>query len=320
MRSFFLRVFVSFFFIGLLFYLIRDDVPQIIHALRHIDRGLLSAGFLVSILTVFVLSKRLQMIFAAEDVSLGFSASCNLTFVGYFFNNFLPTSIGGDIVKVLCASRITREPMKSLTSVLMDRVFGLFTFIVIPSVSLLFFLKEIGNPRVPLIIYSCLGGAFLFFLLLFNRNIARRFGFIETFLNYFRLGEKARRIYDGMHNFKNHKKVVLEAMLLSLMGQSASIFSLYLFSLALGAGAHIIYFYLLVPVVQLLSMLPSLNGLGIREGAYVYFLTPYVGRENAVAIGLLYLGVLLTFSVIGGIIYLIRHDYHIRFKEAAATP
>lgn len=313
-----LRVVISLGFIGLLFYLVKEDIPLIFHTLKNVNRPLLAFAVLISMATVFVLSKRLQLIFAAEDVGLRLSASSNLTFIGYFFNNFLPTSVGGDIVKVMCASRITGDSTKSITSVLMDRIFGLFTFILIPSVSLLFLLKEIKNPTVPVLVYSFLGFAFLCFVLLFNRNVARRFKFIEHALNWFHLGQKARRIYDGLHNFKHHKGIWVEAMFLSILAQSASILALYFMARALGAHTNVFYFYLLVPVVHLLSMLPSLNGLGIREGAYAYFLSPYIGREYAVALGILWLGQLFLLSLIGGFIYLVRHDYHIQFKGRTA--
>ncbi len=314
MKKFFLRILISLAFIGLLFYLVREDIPQVISALKNIHRPLLALSVLISLATVLILSKRLQLIFAAEDVKIKLSEATHLTFIGYFFNNFLPTSVGGDIVKVMCASRITKNPVKSVTSVLMDRIFGLFTFVLIPSISLLFFLKQIKNPAVPMIIYSFMGLSLFFFFILFNRNVARRFGFIEVILNYFRLGKKARSIYDGLHNFKNHKGVVAQAILLSIIGQSINILVLYFMAKALGANAELIYFYLLVPVVHLLSMLPSLNGLGIREGAYTYFLSPYLGRENAVALGLLWLGLLFFLSLIGGIIYLVKHNYHVQFK------
>ncbi len=317
MRQALLRITISLAFIGLLFYLVRDDIPQIVHALRNVHKPLLALAVLISLSTVFILSKRLQLIFAAEDMNVRFFESSNLTFIGYFFNNFLPTSVGGDIVKMMCASRLTGNPVKSVTSIMMDRIFGLFTFIVIPSVSFLFLLKKIGNPTVPVIIYSCLGAAIFCFVLLFNRNIARRFKFIEHFLNFLHVGQKARQIYDGLHNFKNHKGVWAEAILLSILGQTISIFVLYLMARALGAQAPIVYFYLLVPVVHLLSMLPSLNGLGIRESAYTYFLAPYIGREYAVALGVLWLGQLFILSLIGGIIYLVRHDYHVRFGKRA---
>jgi uncharacterized protein (TIRG00374 family) len=317
MRQFLMRVTISAGFIGLLFYLVREDIPQIFHALKHVDKSLLVFSVFIFFVSVGVMAKRLQLIFAAEDVKIPFLETSNLTFVGYFFNNFLPTSVGGDIVKAMCAAKITGAPVKSVTSVLMDRIFGLFTFILIPSVSLLFFLKNIENRWVPIVTYSFLGLALFCFFMLFNRGLARRFKFIEHFLNRLGVGQKVRKIYDGLHNFKNHKRVVAEAMFLSLLGQSVSIFVLYLMAVALGARASLIYFYLLVPVVQLLSMLPSLNGLGIREGAYIYFLTPYIGRESAAALGVLWLGVLFLLSLAGGVIYFFRHDYHLRFGKNA---
>ena len=319
MKKVILRTLISLFFIGLLFYMVRDDVPEIARVLRNINCWLAAIAIVIFLLTVFVLAKRLQIIFEAEEIPISFLSAVNLTFIGYFFNNFLPTSVGGDIVKAMCASRVTSEPVKSLTSVLMDRIFGLFTFIMIPSVSLLFFLKEIQNPTIPVLIYSFLVFSIFLFFLLFNRDIAKRFQFIETLLNTVKLGSKARKIYDGLHKFKDHKNLIVKALLLSVIGQSVNILVLYLMALALGARANILYFYLLVPVVHLISMLPSLNGLGIREGAYIYFLSPYIGKEYAAAIGILWLGLLFLLSVIGGVIYLVRHDYHIRFKEVTAS-
>ena len=147
------------------------------------------------------------------------------------------------------------------------------------------------------------------------KRLARKLSFIQDFLDRFGIGRKIREVYEGLHDFKNHKKAILLALLLSVVGQSIGILVLYLMAVALGTKTSPVYFFLLVPVVHLVSMLPSLNGLGIREGAYIYFLKPYVGKEVAAALGILWLGLLFLLSVIGGVIYLIRHDYHIRFKE-----
>ncbi|MBI3315414.1 MAG: flippase-like domain-containing protein [Candidatus Omnitrophica bacterium] len=312
-----LRGIVSLGFLGLLFYLMREDFPEILRALKGINRPLFLIAVLISLSTVIILARRLQLIFGAEGVGLKFGESSNLTFIGFFFNNFLPTSVGGDLVKALCASRVTRQPVKSVTSVLMDRIFGLFTFILIPSVSFLFFLKEIKNTAIPLMIYSFLAFSVFFFFLIFNRRIARRFSFVQGLLHRVQLGEKVKKIYEGLHAFRHRRLVMAQAMALSILGQCLGIVMLYVMSISMGARASILYFFLLVPIVHLLSMLPSLNGLGIREGAYIYFLSPYIGKEYAAALSVLYLLILFFFSVIGGVIYLIRHDYHIRFKEVA---
>jgi hypothetical protein len=84
---------------------------------------------------------------------------------------------------------------------------------------------------------------------------------------------------------------------------------------ALGAKPSLVYFYLLIPVVNLIGMVPSLGGLGPREGAYALLLKDVIGAEQAIALSLLSLSVLFMFSVIGGIIYFVRSDYHFKFKE-----
>lgn len=313
----FLRVLVSLVFLGLLVYFIRDEIPTILKTLQNVDRPLFLTAVTIFLTTVVILAKRLQLIFAAEEVNIDLGVACNLTFIGYFFNNFLPTSVGGDIVKAMCASRITGHPGKSVTSVLMDRIFGLFTFILIPSVSL-FFVHEM-NPKVQTVVYSFLAFSIVSFVLLFNRSVARQFRFVESLLNRIRLGSKARRIYDGLHNFRNHKGVIVRAMLLSMVSQSVGLLAVYLLGVALGAPRETLpYFFLLIPVVHLISMLPSLNGLGIREVAYVYFLKSHIGTEKAAAIGILWLALLIFLSLIGGLIYLFRHDYHIQFKKAVS--
>ncbi len=313
----FLRLAVSVFFIGLLFFVMRDELPRIVETLRDADKRLLALGTAIFFLGVLVLAVRLRLIFAAEDVKLSLVNAVNLTFVGYFFNNFLPTSVGGDIVKALSAARVTGQAAKSVTSVLMDRIFGLFTFVLIPSISFLFVANEIGSRMVPIVIYSFLFFSVFCFFLLFNRGLARRFSFVESLLARVRLADKARRIYDGLHAFKNHKATVVEAMGLSLVGQSISIYVLYLFARALHAEPSALYMFMLVPVVHLISMVPSLNGLGIREWAYVVILQAHLGSHAAAALGILWLGLLLLLSLIGGVVYLVRHDYHVRFGRTA---
>ncbi|MCG3175949.1 MAG: hypothetical protein MOGMAGMI_00886 [Candidatus Omnitrophica bacterium] len=313
MKSLLLRVVISGGFLLLLYYLMRDDLPEIASTLSGLDPALALVSAVLFLSTVFVLAKRLQLIFAAEDLSISMRESASLTFVGYFFNNFLPTSVGGDIVKAMCAAKVTGDPVKSVTTVLMDRIFGLFTFILIPSISLLFYLDRIDNPMVPIVVYSFLAFSILFFFVLFHPAAARRFSFVGALIGRYAWGAKLKSIYEGMHAFRHHKMLIAKAMALSLFGQSLSIFVLYLLSHALDARANIIYFYLLVPIVHLVSMLPSLNGLGIREGAYIYFLKPYIGAESAAALGILWLALLLLLSVIGGGIYMVRPDYHIRF-------
>jgi glycosyltransferase 2 family protein len=312
-----LRGAISFAFLGLLFFMVREDIPVIASTLRGMDHGLAVLSVLIFLVAVLTLAIRLRLIFRVMEIPISFAESAQLTLVGYFFNNFLPTSVGGDIVKAMCAARVTKSGVKSATGVLMDRIFGLFTFILIPSVTLLFHMKNIRNPLIPAMVYGLLFFSVACFFLIFHRGTARKFRFVEGIALKMKIGGKLRELYEQLHSFKHHKRAAAAAMLLSIVGQIISVFTLFVMARALGTDVEPVYFFLLVPVVHLVAMLPSLNGLGIREGAYTYFLTPYMGKEYAFALGILWLGLLILLSLIGGVIYLIRHDYHIRFKGGA---
>ncbi len=316
MKKNFIGVFVSLAFIGVLAYSMRDQLPRVIGVLKEGNHALMLAATLLLLTTGVILALRLKLIFGGKGIAISLRDTVSLTFVGYFFNNFLPTSVGGDIVKAICATRVTGEPVKSVSAIMLDRIFGMFVFILIPCVSLLF-LRDKIDPKVPVMVYSVLAFSVVFFVLLFNPAVAKHFHFVEKFFNLFRLGPLIRSIFDELHDFRNHKGIVAVAMLLSAAGQSVSIIVLYLMARALGADASTwIYFFLLVPVVHLIGMVPlTLNGLGPREAAYIYFLKDYIGMERAAAVGILWLGLMMLLSVIGGLIYLARQDFHIRFNK-----
>lgn len=316
MKSALIRSIISLSLLVFLFILLRDQIPQITHTLRRIDVGLLVLSTTISLSTILILSFRLKIIFYTKKINLKLHQAVTLTFIGYFFNNFLPTAVGGDIVKAMSATQVTGESVKSISAVVIDRIFGLFTFIMIPSISFLFFVKEIRDPRVPLIIYSCLGAALLAFVVIFSKRFMKSFKFLDALVERFRFFNHIRHLYNELHGFRYHKMVAAKCMLLSILGQSLSIFALYLLAVAIGVQTNMIYFFLLVPIVHLVSMLPSINGLGVREGAYVVFLSSKVGgKVFAASIGVLYLGTLFLFSLIGGLLYFFNPRYHVSFKK-----
>ena len=127
-------------------------------------------------------------------------------------------------------------------------------------------------------------------------------------------------LYDGLHHFKNHKRVILRVAVLSAVGQVLGILTVYFFIRALSRDINFFYVLLLTPVVHLMSMLPSINGLGVREGAFVYFFKNLIGLHEASALAILFLFMLLLSSVLGGFIYMACQQYHFRIREITDTP
>jgi len=75
---------------------------------------------------------------------------------------------------------------------------------------------------------------------------------------------------------------------------------------------------LVTPLVSVASMMPSINGLGVREGAFVIFLGEFISKESAMAVSILFLSIVLIVSFIGGVLYLFSGKLYkvpIRVKE-----
>src|SRR5687767_5066797 len=125
MWKFAMRLAVSVSLIALLVYMTREKLPQIGSTLLEADPAFIAAGIAVNIAAVLILAKRLEVIYAVQETPLPFRETMNITYVGYLFNNFLPTSVGGDVVKAYCGSRLTGKRLKSFAAVLMDRICGL---------------------------------------------------------------------------------------------------------------------------------------------------------------------------------------------------
>ena len=99
------------------------------------------------------------------------------------------------------------------------------------------------------------------------------------------------------------KKTVVYIVALSLIIQFLFIGIIFLLSKSLSLNIAFSVLIVIVPIIFVVSMFPSVNGLGIREGAYVYFLGDMVGRGNTFAISLLFFSLTLLLSLMGGLVY-----------------
>ncbi len=123
--SILLRITISLSFLGLLVWLFRKDIPEIWGALKDVDAGFFLAAVLMNVLALVIVSFRLKMILSVQGLRLTIVESSYLTFIGMFFNNFLPTSIGGDLVKAYYATKRSEKKLESFSAVFLDRLFGL---------------------------------------------------------------------------------------------------------------------------------------------------------------------------------------------------
>jgi len=302
----FLRLALSFGLLGLLFWFMRGKVRHIWGTISGCNIGFLGLGIMVILMDVLVMGARLRTVFKGENLHISFKRAFQLTCVGYYFNNFMPTSMGGDVIKAHYASSIdSKDRIRSYASVFMDRFIGLYAILIISACALIVDRGRLEISGIRSLITILIAVGIISFVVVTNKGIAAK---VERFFlkfKKFNIGESLNRLYGIVHDYRNRKGIIAKALLMSLTAQTLYFLTAYLFFLALGASISLGNIFLLMPVVMFISMVPSLGGLGFREGATVVLFAPFVGKEIAFAVSLLMLGALFFISIIGGGIYLV---------------
>ena len=298
-----LRILVTLFFIGCLYFIGRGDLAQVKVALLVVQPLFLAISILLNIFIVGLASVRLRWFFKAYGLHFSLREATLLSFIGIFFNNFLPTAAGGDLVKAYYAYKRAHRKLKSFASVIADRIMGLFSLVSMAVIGLLFLWKgeklsmKIAVGALFLVGCSCIS-------ILFSHRVAKKIQFLFYPLERLGFGGHLKSIYHTLNVLNKKRSLLWKALGLSVSIHLLAIFSTFLLVKGLFLKISIVRLFLVFPLVTTASMLPSLNGLGIREGAFVYFLGGIVGKANAVALSILWLGILIFLSFIGGIVYL----------------
>ncbi len=312
---FFLRLSISIGICLFLFWWMKDRIAGTFTTLKMTNLRLFFIAFVVNLLGLMICSARFKIVLFAQKIYFSLIEAIRLTFIGIFFNNFLPTSVGGDMVKGYYTSQKTGRTLESYSAVVADRFVGLLTFILIAVISLLLLGKSIDS-RIKYVILTILSTMILLMLILLNKTLLKKIDFLLNKVPFFRRKSRIERLTVILQNYKKNRRVLYNAIIFSLIAQVSYIITTYLLAKSLSLSIPLRMFFLFLPIISTLGMLPSLNGLGIREGAYVYFFGSIIRPENALALSFLWIAVLMGSSAIGAIIYISRGPLR---KRAAQT-
>jgi uncharacterized protein (TIRG00374 family) len=248
--------------------------------------------------------RRWETLLASTGNRPGAARLLSLILIGLFFNNFLPTTVGGDVARGLGLARDGVPRATAMASVLADRVVGLFS-LALTAVSggiLGAVLWPASGPWIASALFA-LGVAG--FLAIFTRpRILARFASRRPARSI--IAQKAQRLLEAMSFLAGREAAVVRALAYSL---ALAVFSaLYHWSIgrALGITVPLAAYMIIVPAVMLSASLPiTLGGLGIRELGFVGLLGAQgVPVANATVFALLALVAPMGFALLGGILFL----------------
>jgi len=307
-----LRLAISFGALFLIFYAFRSKLVDVWAILLETRWELFALAYAFYILSIAVINYRLKIVMTVNNMYIKFKPVFFLGMIGLFFNNILPSAVGGDAVKGYYLYKKTGRKLETFSTIFVDRIIGLFTLIGLAFFAVLLFRSEAIDPRIKSVIYVLFSGGCCLVLFFCSRRIARLFKFVWHMIPSQKHKEKLREVYHSIYQYKQHPKTVIYSLVLSIFSQSLFIVMNYFLALSLGVSAPLGLFFVIMPIISSVSMAPSLNGLGVREGAYVYLFSQFFSSEKAFALSLLFFFVLLSFSLVGGLIYL--------FSKSIRTP
>jgi len=319
MVSIFLRFGTS---IILLFFLFKQvDEKVMLGLIKNVDKPMLFLALGVFSLSYLFCFLRWWMLLRAARMNL----PVNRIFISYcgsiFFNLFLPSTIGGDMVRSIDLGVHTNRPREVVATVLLDRLSGYVGLVIITVIALIFGWKFIQDSTVLLsvgILIAILAGILL---VLFNNVVYTKINKLLDSPSAGKIREAIKNLHQEIYLFKQHKQVLINILLISFAVQIVSSYSYYLIALSLGLKVEPIYFFVFIPVISAITMLPiSIGGLGLRDATMIFFFAKVgVCKNLAFSLSLVSFCFIMALGAAGGLIYVftVRHRRIQRYQSPA---
>jgi uncharacterized protein (TIRG00374 family) len=223
-------------------------------------------------------------------------------FIGLFGNLFLPSAIGGDLIKIIGLCKNSSQKPRVVASVLLDRLSGFASIVIVAVGSFIIGYRYVNEPQLIIPIAIIGVGSVVVAAILFNEKI---YAFGCRIFSFFPKVQKSlmQMHYDIML-MQDNKMEGVKAIALSSVGQLVYAVTFWLSAKALHADTPLLYFFIFVPLICVASSLPSIGGLGVREAGAAYLLGKVgVASEVAVSISLISFLFMIMMGLLGGMIY-----------------
>lgn len=287
--------------LGLLAWLLsRTDVSQIGGALMRMPAWAWAGAFLLYLFSQVLSTIRWYILSRALEFGGRLATYFKYYFVGMFFNLFLPTSIGGDVIKMWFLARGRPLKLKASYSILADRLFGFYAMFLIA------FCAVTMEPGLlpPHFVHLIRAAALAMTLAL--AAFPALSGIAARGLAALRLPVPAILSSRSLLAFWRRPASMFWAVVLSVMLQLSGMSAVAMLAGGLQIPVTPLFYFAAFPLVAVITVLPiSLSGFGVREGGFVFFLgMKGVSAEAAITLSLSFYAVQAAAALIGGAGYL----------------
>ena len=300
---------------GLLYVLLsRVDLQRLWLVAHAASVPWLLVSLVVYLVSVLISAWRWRLLLHAQHIDLPFGFVTNSFLVATFFNNFLPSNIGGDVVRIRDTARAAGSKTLAATIVLLDRGVGLLGLVFVAAVgaSIAAWRSETLGPVGPGVLWLVLLGGIgaTTVLLLVPQTVALLLRPLRRIHQEW-VGEQIERMTMALGKFRAAPGALARCFLGAIVVQATIVAFYAAVARALAIPIPLAHLAMLVPLSFLVQMLPvSVNGFGVREATFsVYFARLHLPLESAIALSFIGAVAIMLFSTSGAVVYLVRRSH-----------
>jgi len=295
---------------ALLYFVLRSiDLSAFLERVKSMNPAWMALALAAYAATQSVSVWRWRRLLSAQHVDVDKRRLTESIWVSLFFNNFLPSNIGGDVVRIADTAPAAGSKTLATTVVLVDRVIGLAALVVVAATGA--FTAQLFGVHIPgarwLWLASGLGAVAAISVITIPTIVGHALSPVRA-LNKPWLTERAQRLEDAVIRFRNAPGAVLGAFGGALVVQLTIVAFYLLTAEGLSVPLPVFLGAVLIPVSLVVQMAPvSINGFGVREAVFAFFFRRFgLPVDAAVALSLVSTGMVMGLSLVGGVMFLRR--------------
>ncbi len=315
MKKHFFRVLKIAISSGIIFFTVYHlDLEELKSQLLKTEISWLLASFLLLTASYFLGAWQWRLILRLVPIELTYLKTLGYYYVGLFFNNFLISGLGGDVLRIYDIQKHSLKPegfSPALATVIFDRFVGLLTLISFACLTGAFVIGHGESLRMFLSIAALLSVWLFLLVIVLNKNIADKTVRPIARIIPEKIYARLQAVYHEMNRFRSQPLSLIKIFLVSMMVQSLRILAIWAIGRAMGDRSSLLYYILFVPIISLAASLPiSIGGTGPREQTtMLLFKKIGVAAEVSFSIGFVMYIVSLFSTVPGALVFLFRKSH-----------
>jgi uncharacterized protein (TIRG00374 family) len=290
----------------------QTDASSLAAAVRRASVPWLAAAVGLYFVMILASAWRWNLLLTAQRITMSGWALVSSFLVATFFNNVLPSNIGGDVIRIRDTTHAAGSIGRATTIVVVDRAMGLLGLLLVAAVSGTLAVIERTGPRLPVslpwlwIVFVSAAAGFLT-LLVTPHAILTLFSRVPG-LRRDAIMSRIHKLVDMMVAFRSQPAALLSCFAGALVAQAVLVAFYVAIAYSLEIPISPLHLAVLVPMSFVVQLLPvSVNGFGVREATFSYYFAALnLPIESALVLSVLGAGLVLVFSLSGGVLYVAR--------------